>query len=215
MVAAMDAVGVNGAVLVSPYTMYRFDPSYVLEVRSEARRPLLPRQAGRSERSRHSREHRRLEVQEGPRRRQLPLSGKLLNRSNRPRHQPCARKQPRREWPGGECPRHQHGWTRSAQLAARNPNTQMVIDHLGLAQPMAPPPPAEPSARISRRCWRSPPSRMWRSRSPAPARCPHEPFPYMDLWEPLGRIFSAFTWTDAMGHRLDPRCQTADLQRRC
>ena len=32
MVAAMDAVGVNGAVLVSPFTMYRYDASYVLSV---------------------------------------------------------------------------------------------------------------------------------------------------------------------------------------
>jgi hypothetical protein len=35
MVAAMDAVGVDGAVLVSPFSMYRFDPSYVLEVESK------------------------------------------------------------------------------------------------------------------------------------------------------------------------------------
>jgi hypothetical protein len=32
MVAATDAVGVDGAVLVSPFTMYQYDPSYVLEV---------------------------------------------------------------------------------------------------------------------------------------------------------------------------------------
>ena len=32
MVAAMDAVGVDGALLVSPWTMYRFDPSYAVEV---------------------------------------------------------------------------------------------------------------------------------------------------------------------------------------
>ena len=32
MVAAMDEVGVNGALLVSPWTMYRFDPSYAVEV---------------------------------------------------------------------------------------------------------------------------------------------------------------------------------------
>ena len=32
MVAAMDAVGVDGALLVSPYSMYRFDASYALEV---------------------------------------------------------------------------------------------------------------------------------------------------------------------------------------
>ena len=32
MVAAMDAVGVDGALLVSPWTLYRFDASYALEV---------------------------------------------------------------------------------------------------------------------------------------------------------------------------------------
>ena len=32
MVAAMDKVGVDGALLVSPYAMYRFDASYALEV---------------------------------------------------------------------------------------------------------------------------------------------------------------------------------------
>src|SRR5437763_15374862 len=32
MVAAMDAVGVDGAVLVSPFSMYRYDASYALQV---------------------------------------------------------------------------------------------------------------------------------------------------------------------------------------
>src|ERR1700736_2600001 len=32
MVAAMDAVGVDGALLVSPYSLYRYDASYALEV---------------------------------------------------------------------------------------------------------------------------------------------------------------------------------------
>jgi L-fuconolactonase len=34
MVTAMDAVGVDGAVLVSPFSMYRYDASYVLSVRA-------------------------------------------------------------------------------------------------------------------------------------------------------------------------------------
>jgi predicted TIM-barrel fold metal-dependent hydrolase len=33
MVAAMDAVGVDVAILVSPFTMYRYDASYALEVK--------------------------------------------------------------------------------------------------------------------------------------------------------------------------------------
>src|SRR6476661_1747554 len=32
MVAAMDAAGIDGAILVSPFTMYRYDASYALEV---------------------------------------------------------------------------------------------------------------------------------------------------------------------------------------
>ena len=32
MVAAMDAAGVDGALLVSPYSFYRYDASYALEV---------------------------------------------------------------------------------------------------------------------------------------------------------------------------------------
>src|SRR5436309_1109241 len=32
MVKAMDTVGVDGAILVSPFTMYRFDASYALDV---------------------------------------------------------------------------------------------------------------------------------------------------------------------------------------
>ena len=32
MVAAMDAVGVDGAVLVSPFSMYRYDATYAKEV---------------------------------------------------------------------------------------------------------------------------------------------------------------------------------------
>ena len=37
MVAAMDAVGVDGAVLVSPFTMYRYDASYAVEVQRSPR----------------------------------------------------------------------------------------------------------------------------------------------------------------------------------
>src|SRR5262245_25619285 len=32
MVAAMDGIGVDGAILVSPFTMYRYDASYALDV---------------------------------------------------------------------------------------------------------------------------------------------------------------------------------------
>src|SRR5262245_63541945 len=36
MVAAMDAVGVDGALLISPVTMYRWDASYAIEAQKAA-----------------------------------------------------------------------------------------------------------------------------------------------------------------------------------
>ena len=90
MVAAMDAVGVDGAVLVSPFSMYRYDPSYVLEVVGKAPGPVLPGQAGRSERSCDCRQHRRLEGEEGYGRRPDPHARRCFGRSGRPRPQPGA-----------------------------------------------------------------------------------------------------------------------------
>src|SRR5256885_14915751 len=57
MVAAMDAVGVDGAVLVSPFSMYRYDASYATEVYAA--------QAGRSDRPRSRRYDRRMGCHRG------------------------------------------------------------------------------------------------------------------------------------------------------
>src|SRR5258708_38051867 len=52
MVAAMDEVGVDGAGLVSPFSMYAYDPSYALEVYAKHPtkyrlvRPVDPNDAG-------------------------------------------------------------------------------------------------------------------------------------------------------------------------
>jgi predicted TIM-barrel fold metal-dependent hydrolase len=85
-------------------------------------------------------------------------------------------------------------WGRLEQagaLAARNPDTQVVIDHLGLQQPFEPPPPEEPFADL--------PNVLALAEQPNIAikisgacTLSHEPFPYPDIWEPLARIFDAF-----------------------
>jgi predicted TIM-barrel fold metal-dependent hydrolase len=78
-----------------------------------------------------------------------------------------------------------------AELAARHPDTSIVVDHIGLAQPFEPPAPKEPwadlpnvlalakhknvSIKISGACTLS-----------------HQPFPYPDIWDPLARIFDAY-----------------------
>ena len=155
MVAAMDAVGVDGALLVSPYTMYRFDPSYALEI--------YEKHPGRFGGNPYEPDH--------------PGLNRILAagaKAGFPVNVMCS----------GQLPLLR-------ELARRHPDTQVVIDHLGTAQPFDPPPPPEPFAdlanvlalaecdnvaiKISGTCTLS-----------------HEPFPYPDIWEPLGRVFDAF-----------------------
>jgi predicted TIM-barrel fold metal-dependent hydrolase len=77
------------------------------------------------------------------------------------------------------------------ELAARNSDTQLVIDHLGLQQPFEPPAPAKPFADL--------PAVLGLAAQPNVAikisgacTLSHEPFPYADIWDPLARIFDAF-----------------------
>jgi L-fuconolactonase len=93
------------------------------------------------------------------------------------------------------------------QLAARNPGTRLVIDHLGLPQPHEPPPPAQPFADLPRLLALAPHDNIAVKISGA-CTLSHRPFPYDDIWDPLGRVFDAFgfghcmwgtDWTRAVG----------------
>ena len=93
------------------------------------------------------------------------------------------------------------------QLAARNPDTMVVIDHLGLQQPFEPPAPAQPFAELLKVLELAAYPNVTIKISGA-CTLSHQPFPYKDIWEPLGRIFDAFgfdrcmwgtDWTRAVG----------------
>ena len=77
------------------------------------------------------------------------------------------------------------------ELARRNPNTQVVLDHLGLTQPFEPPPPPEPFADLASVIELARYDNIAIKISGA-CTLSHQPFPYQDIWEPLGRIFAAF-----------------------
>jgi predicted TIM-barrel fold metal-dependent hydrolase len=79
----------------------------------------------------------------------------------------------------------------AAQLAARNPDTRVVIDHLGLQQPFEPPPPPEPFAGLPNVLALAACDNIAIKISGA-CTLSHQPFPYKDIWDPLGRIFDAF-----------------------
>ncbi len=89
MVAAMDEVGVDGAVLVSPFSMYRYDASYALEVfakhptRFRLVKPVDPTDPA------SDRYDCRLGGDQGHGRHPGVLAGYRFNRPRRPRDQPC------------------------------------------------------------------------------------------------------------------------------
>jgi len=189
MVAAMDSVGVDGAVLVSPFGMYRYDASYALEVfgahpsRFRLVKPVDPTDPAvadtiadwaRIKGTVGIRIMLRDEVSSDPADAGLNRVLAAAARHSLPVNLLC--------------------WGRleqAAQLAARNPNTQLVIDHVGLQQPFEPPPSAQPFADLPKVLALAARPNIAIKISGA-CTLSHEPFPYKDIWDPLARIFDAF-----------------------
>jgi L-fuconolactonase len=206
MVAAMDAVGVDGAVLVSPFSMYRYDASYALEVyaahpgRFGLVKPVDPADPAVAN---TIADWAAIDGTVGIR--------IMLNREgvstdpadpglNRVLAAAARHSLPVNLMATGRL-------EQAGQLAARNPDTSLVIDHLGLQQPFQPPAPAAPFADLPKLLALAPHGNIAVKISGA-CTLSHEPFPYNDIWDPLWRIFDAFglnrcmwgtDWTRAVG----------------
>ena len=205
MVAAMDAVGVDGALLVSPFTMYRYDASYAIEVRTRHPgrfgliKPVDPSDPGVAE-----------TVADWA---ATPGTVGIRIMMTRGVSEDPADPGINRVLAAGA----RHGLPvnilcsgrieQARAMAARNPDTAIVIDHLGLQQPFEPPPPAQPFADL--------PNVLKLAAHPNVAikitgacTLSREAFPFNDIWDPLRRIFDAFgidrcmwgtDWTRAVG----------------
>jgi len=189
MVLAMNSVGVDGAILVSAYSTYRFDASYVLEVHSRYPglfglvKPVDPLAPG-------------LEELLDEWKATPGAVGIRVMFSNQVSPDPADPATNRLLHLAGVLglPVNLLCWGELAAapgLAERNPDTRLVIDHLGLLQPLAPPVPPEP--------WADLPELLKLARYPNVAvkvsgacTLSHEPFPYPDIWDPLARVFDAF-----------------------
>jgi len=195
MVAAMDAVGVDGAVLVSPFSMYRYDATYAQEVyaahpsRFRLVKPVDPTDPAVADTIADwastkgtvgVRVMLRNELSADP---ADPGINRVLTAASR--HSLAVNLL---------C------WGRleqAAQLAARNSNRQLVIDHVGLQQPFEPPPPAQPFAELPKVLALAAHPNIAIKISGA-CTLSHEPFPYKDIWDPLARIFDAFGFDRCM-----------------
>ena len=195
MVAAMDAVSVDGAILVSPYSMYRYDASYALEVfsahpnRFKLVKPVDPTDptvvdtiatwagtAGtvgiriflRDSTSTDPADPAINRVLTAAAQHSLPVNVACTGRLEQ-----------------------------VGQLAARNPNTRMVIDHLGLPQPHEPSLPPEPFADLAKLLALAHYDNVAVKISGA-CTLSREPFPYTDIWDPLCRVFDCFGFDRCM-----------------
>ena len=189
MVAAMEAVGVDGAVLVSPYTMYRYDASYAVDVHAAHPgrfclvKPVDPSDPGVAE-----------TVADWAR-----VEGAVAVRimlaygvSRDPDDAGVARILRAAARCG--LPVNLLCWgllDKALALAKAHPDTRLVIDHLGLKQPFDPPAPPEPFADLPRLLALAECGNVVVKITGA-CTLSHAPYPHDDIWDPLCRIFERF-----------------------
>jgi predicted TIM-barrel fold metal-dependent hydrolase len=189
MVAAMDAVGVAGALLVSPWTMYRYDASYAVDVRAAHPdrfamiKPVDPNDPAAAETVAD------WAATEGAVAVRIMLIEGVSSDPADPGIKRVLDAAARHALPVNLlC------WDRLeqvAELAPANPDTTLIVDHLGLRQPFEPPAPPEPFADLAKLLNLAEYENVAVKITGA-CTLSHEAFPYDDLWDPLARIFDTF-----------------------
>src|SRR6185312_3804868 len=190
LVAAMTAVGVDAAVLVSSFNLYRYDPGYALSVYAAYPRkfrvvkPIDASDPGIDD------------VVAGWAATKGAVGVRIILRDGLPTDPTD---------PGlnrAFAAAARHGlpvnflcWGRldqATQLVARNPDTVVVVDHLGLLQPSEPlPPTAQPWADLPKLLALAAHKNV-RIKISGACTLSREPYPYNDIWDPVMRIIDAF-----------------------
>ena len=146
MAAAMDAVGVNGEILVSPFSLYRYDASYALEVyaahpeRFRLVKPVDTANVGVAD-----------VISDWAATKGTVGIRVFLNQETSPDPADPGINRTLAAAAKSSVPVNLAASGRLDQvagLASRNPDTVLVVDHLGLQQPFHPPAPAEPWANL-------------------------------------------------------------------
>jgi predicted TIM-barrel fold metal-dependent hydrolase len=189
MVAAMDKVGVDGAIFVSAFAMYRYDGSYAAEVqRAHPRRfaivkpvdpddPAVADIIAEWKRTPGAVGIRIFMTKDRERAPDDPGFARILRaavKHDLPVNILC--------WDNVDA---------GTSIIDRYPDTRFIVDHMAIMQPHAPPAPPQPWAdlpkvlelarrknaviKVSNACTLS-----------------REPYPFPDIWDPLARIFDAW-----------------------
>ena len=189
MVAAMDKVGVDGAIFISSFSMYRYDASYAVEVqkahpgRMAIVKPVDPDNPDVADviaewkKTQGAVGIRIMVPKENKRDENDPGIDRILRAAVR-----------------YDLPVNMLAWGNldvGTALVDRHPDTRFIIDHLGILQPRQPPAPAEP--------WADLPKVLALAKRPnavikvsGACTLSKEPYPYPDIWDPLARVFDAW-----------------------
>jgi L-fuconolactonase len=189
MVVAMDAVGVDGAILISPFSLYGYDASYAVQV--QQRHPkrfalVKPVNPGDPAVADVIADWKRTPGTVGVRIMLSKESGLQPDDAGVAR---VLREAVRQGFPVNVlC------WGNldaGMTLVDRHPDVRFIIDHLGLVQPRVPPAPAD--------VWADLPQVLELARRPnavikvsGACTLSRMPFPFDDLWDPLRRVFDAW-----------------------
>lgn len=189
MVAAMDKVGVDGAIFISAHSLYQFDASYAVEVqrahpgRMAIVKPVNPDDPAVAD---VIAEWKTIPGTVGIR---IMLKKDVARDLNQAGIDRIARAAVANDFPvnlscGGNL-------EAVAPLIDRHPNTRFIIDHLGLIQPRTPPAPPEP--------WADLPKLLDLAKRPnvvvkvsGACTLSKERYPFNDIWDPLARVFDAW-----------------------
>jgi L-fuconolactonase len=193
MVAAMDKVGVDGAIFISAFSMYRYDASYAVEVqRAHPTRLAIVKPVDPDDPAVEDviTDWKATPGTVGIR---IILTPELKRDPASPGIDRIARAAVRHDFPVNVlC------WGNldaGATLIDRHPDTRFILDHLGILQPRVPPAPQD----APKDSWADLPKVLELARRPnvvikvsGACTLSHEPYPYQDIWDPLARIFDAW-----------------------
>ncbi|WP_428666608.1 amidohydrolase family protein [Reyranella sp.] len=189
MVAAMDKVGVDGAIFISAFSLYQYDASYAVEVqrahpgRMAIVKPVDPDNPGVAD---VVAEWKKTPGAVGIR---IFLRDEEKRAADDPGFDRICKAAVKYDLPVNFL-----FWGRvdeGMQIIDRHPDTRFIVDHLGILQPRVPPAPAEP--------WADLPKILELAKRPnavikvsGACTLSKAPYPFPDIWDPLKRVFDAW-----------------------
>ena len=188
-VAAMDKLGIDGAIFISAFSMYGYDASYAVEVqrkhpgRFAIVKPVNPEDPAAAD------------VIADWKKTPGTVGIRVIVTTEPGRNPSDAGLDPvLREAVRNDFPVNILCWgnlERGAAVIDRHPDVRFIIDHLGILQPRTPPAPPQPWAELPKVLDLA---RRKNAVIKVSGACTlsKEPFPFNDIWDPLARLFDAW-----------------------